>query len=256
MRRVHRPEREVAGMAEPLTWTTTEQAGFTIVAVHGRLVLATTPRLFIGLQKALAEQPSALLVDLSGMSLGDVVALSVFTAINRQAAIWPGTPVLLCGPRPEVAAPLARRRFGALLVRDDVDDAIREVSLGAAVPPMITDRLLPATGATRRARHVATEACLRWGLPELAGPAAIVADELVANAVEHAGTMITLQLVRRPRFVHVVVRDGSPRAPEITVRVPGGPDHGRGLLLVESFATRWGTMPTLNGKVVWATLAV
>ncbi|WP_436532433.1 ATP-binding protein [Actinoplanes sp. HUAS TT8] len=241
-------------MAEPLTWTAAEQSGCAVVAVHGRLDLAATPHLFVAFQKCLAEQPRALLADLAGMSLGEVPALAVFTAINRQAAAWPGTPVLLCAPRPEVADPLGHRRFGALQVRADVGAAVRETDQNGADAPTISDRLVPVAGSARLARHLVTEACVRWELPDLAGPAAIVAGELVANAVEHAGTMITLQLVRRARYVHVVVRDGSPRTPVIMHRAPDDPARGRGLMLVDSLAVRWGTLPTRDGKVVWATL--
>ena len=31
---------------------------------------------------------------------------------------------------------------------------------------------------------------------------------------------------------------------------------GRGLLLVDEVATQWGSMPSRDGKVVWATLAI
>ncbi|GAA4603892.1 anti-anti-sigma regulatory factor [Actinoplanes octamycinicus] len=235
-----------------LTWTTTEREGCAIVGVDGRLDLAAAPGLRTALLKCLAEQPRALLVDLSRMSLGDGTSPAVFTAVTRLATDWPGTPVLLCAPRPEVALLLGRGRFGSLQVRPDVDGAILEVRRNGAAAPMITDQLLPAVGAARHARDLAAEACVRWGVPHLVGPVSVIATELVSNAVEHAGTMITIQFVRRARYLHVVVRDGSPAIP---VAASDGTDRGRGLLLVESLAVRWGTLPARDGKVVWATLA-
>jgi hypothetical protein len=34
------------------------------------------------------------------------------------------------------------------------------------------------------------------------------------------------------------------------------PATGRGLLLVDEFALRWGSFPAAGGKVVWAALSV
>ncbi|GIF04797.1 ATP-binding protein [Actinoplanes siamensis] len=242
--------------AAALSWNIGERDGCVIVTVHGRLDLGATRGLRGALQKGLAEQPAALLADLAGMSLGEEPALSVFTAIHRQAAIWPGTPFLLCGPSMEVAGLLARHRYGALQVHPAVDQAVREVVRNEVVVPMISDQLLPVTGAARHARDLATEACVRWDLPDLIGPAGVVVTELVTNAAEHANTMITLQFVRRTRYLHIAVRDGSAWPPEPRLPEGEGLDRGRGLLLVDSLAVDWGWLPTRDGKVVWATLAL
>jgi anti-sigma regulatory factor (Ser/Thr protein kinase) len=243
-------------MAAALSWTTGERDGCMIVTVQGRLELSGTLRLEGALQKCLAEQPAALLADLSEMSLGEETALSVFTTIHHQSAIWPGTPVLVCAPRGEVADLLSRHRYGTLQVRAGVEEAVGEVTRNEVVMQMITDQLLPVTGAARHARDLATEACLRWKLPDLIGPVSVIVTELVTNAVEHASTMITLNVTRRNRYLHLAVRDGSDRPPE--PRLPEGddPDRGRGLLLVDSLAVDWGWLPTRDGKVVWATLAL
>jgi hypothetical protein len=54
------------------------------------------------------------------------------------------------------------------------------------------------------------------------------------------------------RFLHVSVRDGSRVAPILLVADPGS-DRGRGLMLINALAAAWGTIPTSDGKVVWAT---
>jgi anti-anti-sigma regulatory factor/anti-sigma regulatory factor (Ser/Thr protein kinase) len=244
-------------MAAPLGWTVDDADGVAVVAVHGRLDLAATPRLRTVLLKCLAEQPEALLIDLSAMELGEDTCLSLFTAVARQAATWPGTPVLLCAPRPEVADRLARGRHGMLGVHEGVESARREMAAGRVVVPMVSDQLLPLSGAVRHARNLATEACAKWGLPDLVGPASLVVSELVSNAIEHAGTMMTVQLSRRSRYVHIAVRDGSPVEPRLIP--PGGPEGesaGRGLVLVDTLSVHWGSLPSRDGKVVWATLAI
>jgi anti-anti-sigma regulatory factor len=242
-------------MAPPLSWTVDARDQRTVVAVRGELDLAGTVALRSALMKCLAEQPNALLLDLAEMTVAEDTALAIFTAVVRQAAMWPGTPVLLCAPAAGTAALLARGRFGRLAVHGSVEAALRSVETGRARALSIADDLLPIAGAARHARDIVTEACSRWNLPHLIGPTSLVASELVTNAVEHAGTMMNFRITHRLRYVHLAVHDGSSREPVLRPpadpRVPGG----RGLLLVSSVVVNWGSLPSSNGKVVWAVLA-
>jgi anti-anti-sigma factor len=242
-------------MARQLAWTVVESDGCAVVTVSGLLDLGGTAGLRTALLKCLAEQPDALLVDLAALELADATVLALFTAVARQAAHWPGTPLLICAPSEPVARMLERGRHGNVPVHADVAGARRAVEDGRAEVPSISDDLLPVAGAVRHARNLVTEACLAWDLPELVGPASLVVSELVSNAVEHAGTMMTVRITRRNRYVHIAVRDGS--AEEPISGSPGGlSDRGRGLLLVSTVAAHWGSLPSQDGKVVWATLAV
>lgn len=72
-----------------------------------------------------------------------------------------------------------------------------------------------ASGAARHARDLVTEACAMWDLPDLVGPASLVADELVTNGVEHAGTLMTLRISHRAHQLHLAVGDGSPEPPRL-----------------------------------------
>ncbi|GAA0584990.1 ATP-binding protein [Paractinoplanes ferrugineus] len=240
--------------SRPLGWTTELVAGTALVAVHGRLDVAGTPLMHAVLLKCLAEQPDALLIDLSELELVDPMALSVVTAVARQAARWPGTPLLLCGPTPEVNALVERGRYGRIPVHASVDQARRAVADGRVVVATLGDELLPISGAVRHARDLATEACASWDLTHLIGPASLVVSELVSNAAEHAGTMITVSFARRARHLHIAVRDGSDRPP-VKSDSPGLDLRGRGLVLVDTVAQHWGWLPSRDGKVVWATLA-
>jgi anti-anti-sigma regulatory factor len=228
----------------PLDWTVRDEDGSLIVTVRGCLDLPGAPRLQTALLNCLAEQPDALLLDLSGMQLRDEAALSLFPAVARQNARWPGTPLLICGSPP---APLEHAGFG-------VYASLAEARLVVAeAVPAISDQILPVSGAARHARDLATEACAAWDLPDLVGPAALVVSELVSNAVEHAGTMITVRLTRRPGCLQIAVRDGSADEP-VERPAAEAAERGRGLLLVRTAAAHWGWLPWQDGKVVWATL--
>src|SRR5206468_2951238 len=80
--------------------------------------------------------------------------------------------------------------------------------------------------------------------------AELLVSELVTNAVLHARTDLTVAVERRGENVRVSVSDGSARQPRLRHHsVEAG--TGRGLLLVERMARRWGVEPAGTGKVVW-----
>jgi anti-anti-sigma regulatory factor len=225
----------------------------TLVRLVGALDQPGTAQARSGLLKTLAEQPDSIVIDLSGVTSCHQRAHSVFHAFAGNAARWPAIPVVLCAPSPAAAAMLVRGR--ALLASVPICATLDEaVALVAAEPPTpaVYDDLLPVAGAARRARELVTEACVRWDLPELVGPACIVLSELVNNAVEHAGTMLRVRIALRRRHLHLAVSDGSSAPPVLGRASPNG--GGRGLRLVDTVAGSWGHLVTVDGKVVWATL--
>ncbi|MBO3742856.1 ATP-binding protein [Actinoplanes flavus] len=225
-----------------------------VIAVIGELRLTDTVPLRERLLKCLAEQPGALLVDLTGLHVEQAPSLAVFTAVLRQAARWPGTPVLLYGPPAQTRRLLLAGAFRRLPLYDDRAGAIAHLHDERRSRPSVIDQLLPVSGSARHARDVATEACLRWDLPHLVAPASLIATELVANVIDHVHTMMTLHLTLRPRYLHVAVRDGSPVPPDPPGKIRPETAGGRGLLLVGELAHSWGWLPSKDGKVVWASL--
>ncbi|MEU3919167.1 ATP-binding protein [Streptomyces sp. NPDC029004] len=111
--------------------------------------------------------------------------------------------------------------------------------------------------ATRRgarlARLLATEQLRSWGLPF--ETAAQVVAELASNAALHgrvAGRDFRLALAATERTLRIEVTDTrSDRLP--VSRRPGDDESGRGLILVDALADRWGVSPgPAPRKTVWA----
>ncbi|MFD9083814.1 ATP-binding protein [Streptomyces erythrochromogenes] len=102
--------------------------------------------------------------------------------------------------------------------------------------------------AARLARLLTVEQLRGWGLP-LVEPAHVVA-ELAANAVTHGrvpGRDFRLAFTATPEVLLIEVADARGD------RVPRIRDAGRGLVIVEALADRWGVREgPLPGKVVWA----
>ncbi|MFG3152950.1 ATP-binding protein [Streptomyces sp. NPDC048219] len=117
-------------------------------------------------------------------------------------------------------------------------------------------QLSPTPRGARLARLLATEQLRSWGLP--LDPARHVVAELAANAAAHGRVpgrdfRLILYVVGDTLRVEVTDTRGE-RLPEL--RTPG-PDaeSGRGLLLVEALAHRWGvTEGRPPSKTVWAEL--
>ncbi|WP_327295943.1 ATP-binding protein [Streptomyces sp. NBC_01197] len=125
----------------------------------------------------------------------------------------------------------------------------------------LTVLLSPTRRGARLARLLTTAHLGHWGLPSES--AAHIVAELAANAVTHGrvqGRDFQLGLAVHGRaLLRIEVSDARgerlPPGPGAQV-VPGGHvEWGRGLLIVETLADRWGVTPgPVPRKTVWAEL--
>ncbi|MFI5494711.1 ATP-binding protein [Actinoplanes sp. NPDC051859] len=222
---------------------------YPVVRLSGVLDAGSAPAVGAALLHRLAAQPEALVVDVRELTVGQPGALTVLSDVARATADWPGAHLVLC------ADGSAAGWIGTgLPIWPDPQEAF--AALGRPSPThFLSAPLEPAVGAARRSRELVTEACARWDLPELAGPACIVLTEMVNNVVAHAQTTMTVLLGRHGDTMSVAVRDQSPVIPHFTGSpVPVTSYGGRGLLLIDSVAQRWGSLAVPDGKVVWAFL--
>ncbi|MEU7904988.1 ATP-binding protein [Actinoplanes sp. NPDC049118] len=239
---------------------TADVAGAVIeVAVHGRWNPSLRMDAWAAVTKCFAQHPPTVIVDLH--DLGDPMAASApawWTMGTAGAAMRPPVSVAVCLP---TATALAARlnRIGAkrhLSVFATMPEAHIAVAGRSPMVKCFQLPLAPRPDAVYRARSLIAEACEAWRLPRLLGPGRLVVAELVANAVEYAGTDVVVTVCRRGTGLHLAVSDGDPRLPRLLDPPP--PDRstsgvrGRGLHAVHAAAIAWGAMPTATGKVVWA----
>ena len=104
-----------------------------------------------------------------------------------------------------------------------------------------------SAGAARR--FVATTLA-RWGCEELEYVTTLLASELVANALLHAGTEIDVVIRQSEDCIRVEVHDRDHRLPT-RKRYSITATTGRGLALVADLACDWRAEVTPEGKVVW-----
>ncbi|MFJ4918788.1 SpoIIE family protein phosphatase [Streptomyces sp. NPDC088725] len=101
-----------------------------------------------------------------------------------------------------------------------------------------------------RARQLVRGRLTDWALPGAVETAELMVSELVTNAVRHSRSRpVDLRLVRTDALL-CEVADDEP-APATLLDTDGEDEFGRGLRVVSSLATRWGSSTTTRGKTVW-----
>lgn len=174
-------------------------------------------------------------------------------------AARPGTPAAL---RPGKLSASAQGSPATAMATRPSGQASRDSSPG---PDSCATRdrraTLPADPrAVAEARRQVRAAVRNWRLPADIDVAALLASELVTNAITHSGRAsgdrdaITLALSCSEGRLRVDVHDRSPEPPAMSDSVPAGAQGGRGLFLVDSLAAAWGSYRTAAGKAVYFTL--
>ncbi len=232
----------------------TADHGYPVEVVHltGRLDAATVADLRAAVLDCLADEPDVLVIDVHGLTVTDGYE-GAFAALAGQAQTWPGTVLVLAHASPRLTA--AVRRCGADLASYPSVRTAREAQSPEHAPSRIRETLPAATVAAPLARRVVDQACRAWALPDLSDPAQLIVTELVANAVRHAGTLMTLTVSVHGRHLQISVIDHDPRPPQPNSANPVD-EHGRGLQMIEALGSDWGTVAVRDGKVVWARVAV
>ena len=166
-----------------------------------------------------------------------------------------------------VAAALSTARHDApetvadVLLTARADNAFDDVALVVA---RVTERLPSTRAVTRRlparpgsvhlGRRFARQLLETWDVPTTVQESAeLVVSELVTNAARHSEDALEVSLERLPRLLRIAVTDTSHRMPpESAEPVDDDATSGRGLMLVESIADRWGVDSAGLSKRVWA----
>lgn len=103
------------------------------------------------------------------------------------------------------------------------------------------------------ARSIVRQALTDWEMADFADDAELVTGELLVNVLLHTegGAVLTLEVLPEPvRRIRLSVQDRSSVWPRR--RTPGETStSGRGLLLLDAVAARWGIDPRGEGKAVW-----
>jgi len=224
-----------------------------VVEVAGRLGQGVE-ELDRAIQLALAEGPRGVVCDLSGvMEDTAATAVEVLAASGRHVRDWPGIPMAVVCPDPQVREGLeAHPLRGHLIVEASLFSAVTAV---LATPTVNVEwlQLAPHPTAPRASREFVTRTLLDWRLGRTIPFATLVVSELVASSSVNAGTDIDVSIAWSLGALRVTVRDHGPGLPR---QRSSGPDlRGRGRTVVAGLSRAFGVMATADGgRVVWAVL--
>ncbi|MEV0901384.1 SpoIIE family protein phosphatase [Actinoplanes sp. NPDC049802] len=134
------------------------------------------------------------------------------------------------------------------------------VPTGAPSEALVRRARLPNDRRTPAAARALVRSVLEeTGLVGLLNEALLLTTELSTNAVVHANTELEIEVTADPGGLTVTVTDFAPGPVEQLAVGPRNEsaeigevaERGRGLLLVDHFASRWGTVHEGEGKGVW-----
>jgi anti-sigma regulatory factor (Ser/Thr protein kinase)/anti-anti-sigma regulatory factor len=243
-------------MAEQLRCEVERSASLATVRLHGSVRADTAPILRAAVLKTLTDEPAAVIIDVSAVTVDDL-GLAVFPMLARAAAAWPGTKLIITRADPRLVRRLRATAAAYLLVIAASDDEARAAATKDTSPSMLREHLPSGPAAVTVARALVRRICEVSPVSDLVDEAELVISELVTNAMLHGLPPLSLTVSRRPKFLYLAVRDSNPAEPRIgggDTTWPDGRNGGRGLMVVEALALAWGCTPTADGKVVWATM--
>ncbi len=136
----------------------------------------------------------------------------------------------------------------------EADDVLDDVGFAVQL-----DRRAPSADVPRseavwvgRCRRISMAKLNLWGMsPVLVENAMLVISELATNALRY-GIVLGFRLIITTDEIAIVVTDGTISTPQVH-KASAEEEHGRGMFLVETFATKWGVSP--DGMATWCTLA-
>ncbi|MFB6397872.1 ATP-binding protein [Polymorphospora lycopeni] len=239
------------------------ESGALVITLCGPLTVPAVAATRRALAWCVAHRPPAVLVDCARVATGRRTTATVLTAAMARTASQCGTRLALCTPTRRVGGLLRRARHAPFRIYGGLGAALRElrphhVPAGTRRAHL---RLEPQPDAPAAARRLLRAKCAEWGLDQVVDPGQMIVSELVANAVEHAGTPIDLTLSHAGRKLRIAVADRSPAHPAFPGPEPAPRDpaaglsiRGRGLGLVSLDADGCGVVTGPDGKIVWASV--
>lgn len=227
-----------------------------VLTPQGVLNGATYQNLRDRIIKAALDAPTAVIVDVTALSVPAESAWSVFTSARWHVARWPDVPIVLVCRHTGGRESIRRNGIARYVpVFPSISEALD--TLGDDEPPRYRQRVrtdLPADSASLgQSRQFVEDWLTTWAQRPLIATAKVVVTAFVENVLAHTESQPKLRLETDGTVVTVAVEDASRTPPSMRedVEVAAAPS---GLKIVAALCRAWGNAPTPNGKTVWAVM--
>lgn len=240
----------------PLTVATQSVGTATLLTAKGILDNTTYRSLRDEIIKAALDQPDAVIVEITELTVPVESALAVFTSARWHVGRWPEVPIVLVCAHSRGRNALHRNGIPRYVpVFAAVESAVNALSRPGSPPYRRRARAqLPAKAASlQRSRQLAEEWLTAWSQADAIPVAKVVVTALVENVLEHTDSSPDIRLETDGRSVTVAVSDTSP-TPAALHEGTGANTMSLGLRIVAALCRAWGNAPTPSGKTVWAVI--
>lgn len=205
--------------------------------------------------KAALDEPRAVLVDVTALSVPSESAWAAFTSARWHVSIWPDVPIVLVCAHEAGRDAITRSGAGRYVpVHATAQSAARSVDDGRGFRRRAHCEVARNRSTLSRSRELVGEWLTQWDCREMILTASTVATIFVENVIDHTLSCPTLRLETMDGRLTVAVHDSSPHLPVRREDTAGSADAISGLAIVAALSRAWGANPVPGGKVVWAVL--
>lgn len=225
-----------------------------ILTVRGTLDSTTYRRLRDEVIKAALDEPSAVIVDVSGLRVPSASAWAVFTSARWHVSTWPEILIVLVCDDPAVRRTITRNGIPRYVPVFPTTETAADAVLRAE-PPRYRHRARAHFAASEaslpRCREMVEDFLTAWSQATLIPVSKVIVTALVENVLHHTDSRPNVRLEANGDTVTVAVEDDSPvpaglREAHVAEEIPSG------LWIVASLSRAWGNAPTPTGKTIWA----
>lgn len=207
--------------------------------------------------KAALDEPDAVIVDVTRLSVPTQSAWAVFTSARWHVSTWPDVPILLAHDETATRQVIARNGIARYVpIFSSTLAAIAALQTeGVGSLRIRARKLLNATRATTgQARTLVEESLADGAHTGLIASALVVVTVFVENVLEHTDSAPAVVVEYTDNTVTIAVEDANTAAACLHEDPRKGADPVSGLAIVAALSRAWGSTPTSKGKTVWAVL--
>ena len=226
-----------------------------VLAVDGVLDAANSAALRERIIKATFDETSAVVVNVSALSVPDESAWSMFISAHWQVRAKPHVPIVLVCSRRASRDALTRAGVTHFLpVFPSEKAALKALGQRGRHTILRADAQLPTDlTSLRESRRLVREWLTAWSQPMLIPVALVVVNVFVENVLEHTASIPVIRIETQNDAAAIGVSDAS-NAPALRLPSPSVGIDVSGLAIVDALSRAWGSTPTSSGKTVWAVI--
>jgi anti-anti-sigma factor len=245
----------VAESPSSLAVATRTDDSVAVLTVGGVLDASNSGALRDSISKATLQEPSAVIVNISGLKVPAESAWSAFISAHLQLGTNVRAPIVLVSGDRTAREAITRSEVTRFMpVYSTEKGAMKALGRLTRQTVQRADAELPANlTSLRESRRLIREWLTQWKQSGLIPVALVVVNVFVENVLEHTGSVPKMRIETDGVTATIAVSDESTSP---AVQLPS-PDKGidvSGLAIVEALSRAWGSTPTASGKTVWAVI--